>query len=41
MYLAPLMALCYVILSIKYWFNMPVIGTSLGIACFVAGVLAS
>lgn len=41
LYLAPFMALCYVILSIKYWFNVPVIGTSIGLACFVAGVIVS
>ncbi len=41
LYLAPFMALCYVILSIKYWFNVPAIVTSLGFACFAAGVLVS
>jgi hypothetical protein len=41
LYLAPCMALCYVILSIKYWFNVPAIGASIGLACFVAGVVVS
>jgi len=41
LYLAPIMALGYLILSVKYWFNVPVVGASIGLACFVAGVLIS
>ena len=39
LYLAPCMALSYLILSIKYWFNVPVIGSSIGLACFIAGLV--
>jgi hypothetical protein len=41
LYLAPLVAFCYLILSIKYWFNIPVIGASIGLGFFVAAVLLS
>ena len=39
LYLAPFIALCYLVLSIKYWFNVPVIAATIGFSCFVAGVL--
>ena len=39
LYLAPIIALCYLLLAIKYWFNIPVIGATIGLSCFIAGVL--
>ena len=39
LYLAPLVALCYLILSIKYWFHIPAIGSAMGFACFVVAVI--
>ena len=37
---APLVALIYLILSKKYWFSIPFIGSSLGLLCFIGGILA-
>ncbi len=39
LYLAPLMACCYVILAMKYWFHIPAIGSVAGFICFVVGVI--
>ena len=38
---APLVALIYLILSKKYWFSIPVIGSTLGLLCFVGGTLSA
>jgi hypothetical protein len=38
---APVVALIYLVLSIKYWFRVPVLGSALGLLCFVAAVMAS
>ena len=38
LYLATLVALCYLILSIKYWFHIPAIGAGIGFACFVVAL---
>jgi hypothetical protein len=38
---APVMALIYLVLSIKYWFRVPVLGSALGLLCFVAAAMAS
>jgi hypothetical protein len=38
LYLATVVALCYLILSIKYWFHIPAIGSGIGFACFVVAL---
>jgi hypothetical protein len=38
---APVVALIYLVLSIKYWFRVPVFGAALGLSCFVAAAAAS
>ena len=37
---APIIALIYLALSKKYWFSIPIIGSTIGLLCFVAGALA-
>lgn len=37
---APIMSLTYLVLSKKYWFSIPTIGSAIGLLCFVAGALA-
>lgn len=37
---APLIALVYLLLSKKYWFRIPMVGSALGFFCFLAGSLA-
>lgn len=37
---APVIALTYLVLSIKYWFRVPAVGSALGLLCFVIGSLA-
>lgn len=37
---APLVALVYLLLSRKYWFRIPAIGSALSALCFLAGSLA-
>jgi hypothetical protein len=36
---APIISLTYFILSKKYWFSIPAIGSAIGLLCFVAGAL--
>lgn len=36
---APIISLTYLILSKKYWFSIPFIGSTIGFLCFVAGTL--
>lgn len=36
--LAPMVAISYLILSIKYWFSVPAIGSLVGLLCFVGGI---
>lgn len=38
--LAPIVAISYLILSIKYWFSIPAIGSLVGLLCFVGGITA-
>ena len=38
--LAPLVALVYLLLSCKYWFRIPALGSALSSLCFLAGSLA-
>jgi len=37
---APIISLTYLVLSRKYWFSIPTIGSAIGLLCFVAGALA-
>jgi len=37
---APLVALVYLLLSRKYWFRIPAMGSALSLLCFLAGSLA-
>jgi hypothetical protein len=37
---APIIALTYLILSKKYWFRIPVVGSTIGLLCFVTGSFA-
>ncbi|MGH8601264.1 MAG: LIC_13387 family protein [Gammaproteobacteria bacterium] len=37
---APAIALTYLILSIKYWFRIPIAGSAIGLLCFATGSLA-
>ena len=37
---APIIALTYLVLSIKYWFRVPAVGSAIGLLCFVTGSLA-
>ncbi|EZH84082.1 hypothetical protein AU05_13495 [Ectopseudomonas composti] len=36
---APIISLTYLVLSKKYWFSIPAIGSAIGLLCFVAGIL--
>jgi hypothetical protein len=36
---APVIALTYLVLSIKYWFRIPAAGSAIGLLCFVTGSL--
>ncbi|MWV16143.1 hypothetical protein F3I16_08775 [Pseudomonas sp. L-22-4S-12] len=36
---APIISLIYLVLSKKYWFSIPTIGSAIGLLCFVAGTL--
>lgn len=36
---APIISLTYLVLSKKYWFSIPTIGSTIGLLCFVAGTL--
>ena len=38
LYLAALVSLCYLILSVKYWFHIPAIGSAIGFACFAVSM---
>jgi hypothetical protein len=37
---APIISLTYLVLSKKYWFSIPTIGSAIGLLCFVAAALA-
>ena len=37
---APIISLTYLVLSNKYWFSIPTIGSAIGLLCFVTGALA-
>ena len=37
---APIISLTYLVLSKKYWFSIPTIGSAIGLLCFVTGALA-
>ncbi|MCZ4320415.1 LIC_13387 family protein [Pseudomonas anguilliseptica] len=37
---APIMSLTYLVLSKKYWFSIPTIGSAIGLLCFCAGAFA-
>lgn len=39
--IAPAVALAYLVLSIKYWFRIPILGTGLGFVLFLGGALLS
>lgn len=36
---APIISFTYLVLSKKYWFSIPAIGSAIGLLCFVAGAL--
>lgn len=36
---APIISLTYLVLSKKYWFSIPTIGSAIGLLCFSAGTL--
>lgn len=38
--LALIVAISYLILSIKYWFSIPALGSLVGLLCFVGGIAA-
>ena len=35
---APLVAIVYLVLSLKYFFRIPAIGSAIGVVCFAAGL---